>query len=122
MADDWPHAKKPCTECPWRRDVEPGRFPASRYRLLAGSSYDISAMVFACHKSPEGREFACAGFLLRGAAHNLSVRMAAARGAYDFRAVQDGGFPLFDNYRQMAVANGVKARDPSLRNCRDDTW
>ncbi len=52
---------KPCTECPWRRDVAPGQFPAERFRDLAETAHDMSQVQFACHKSPEGGEFGCAG-------------------------------------------------------------
>jgi len=56
--------------------------------------------------------------MLRGADHNLSVRLAALRGEIDPRAVGDGGHPLFENYRAMAIANGVSPEDPALRLCR----
>ncbi len=115
---DFPHAKKPCTECPWRTDVAPGRFPPERFATLAASAYDMSHVIFACHKSPDGREFACAGFLMRGAGHNLACRMAGANKRLDRREISDGGHPLFDNYREMAEANGVLPSDPALRDCR----
>lgn len=118
MSARWPHALKPCPECPWRRDVAPGRFPPERFVALAPTAYDMATSAFACHKAPEGREFACAGFLLKGAAHNLSVRMAAVSDGFDWRAVGDGGFPLFDSYREMAEANGVDPDDPILAPCR----
>lgn len=116
----FPHAKKPCDECPWRRDVAPGRFPPERFVALAETAYDLSRRMFACHKSPDGCEFACAGFLRKSAAHNLSVRMAARGGLIDLSEIGDGGFPLFSDYVEMAVANGVEANDPALRGCRRD--
>lgn len=120
MTEPLPHARKPCPECPWRKDVAAGRFPAARFRALAPCAEDMSAVLFGCHKSPEGGEFACAGFLLQGAAHNLAIRLAAARGRIDLRKISDGGFPLFASYRDMAVANGVPRSDPALAHCRDD--
>lgn len=112
------HPKKPCAECPWRRDVEPGRFTADRFRALANTAYDMSGSIFACHKSAGDRPTACAGFLLRGAAHNLAVRLAYARGEIIPENVQDGDFPLVADYREMATINGVDARDPVLEQCR----
>jgi len=109
------YARKPCPECPWRRDVEPGRFTAERFRALAHTAYDMSMHIFACHKSPEGREFACAGFLLRSSAHNMSVRLARQ----NFEDVISP-WPLYTSYRELAVANGVDPRDPVLRPCRND--
>jgi hypothetical protein len=58
----------------------------------------------------------CAGFLLRGADHNLSVRLGTISGKYG--AVEDGGHELHENYRAMAIANGVDADDPVLAPCR----
>lgn len=114
---DFPAARTPCTECPWRKDVTPGKFPPSRYQALAGTAYDMAVRVFACHKSPEGQEFACAGFLERGADHNMSIRMAYAGARLEFLD-RSGGRDLHDDYRTMAVANGVDPDDPALGPCR----
>lgn len=111
--------KKPCSECPWRRDVPTGNFSADRYRSLAGTAVDMSGSIFACHKTVEGKDAACAGFLLRGANHNLALRLAYYRGDIAPGDVTDGGYKLFDNYRQMAVANGVPENDPALHHCRN---
>jgi len=108
------YARKPCDECPWRMDVAPGKFSPDRFIALAPCSYDMGQTVFACHKSPEGREFACAGFLLMSGAHNFRVRMAMH--AFDVSS----SYPMFPTYRAMAIANGVKRNDPALSRCRDD--
>ena len=109
---------KPCAECPWRTDVARGRFPAERFRDLAETAYDMAQVQFACHKSPEGVEFGCAGFALRGAAHNLGARLAVRAGRLRFEEI-DSPFPLHDSYRSMAIANGVDPDDPALAACRD---
>lgn len=108
------YIKRPCAECPWRTDIPAGQFTAARFRALASCAEDLGRTIFACHKSPCGGEFACAGFLLQQGAHNISVRLARQR----FDVSSD--YPLHPNYRAMAVANGVKSSDPSLRNVRDD--
>lgn len=112
--------RKPCNECPWRTDVPTHRFKPERYRNLASSAEDLSFILFACHKTNDGKEVACAGFLLRGATHNMAVRLARSRGDLKDGDVSDGGYPLFENYRAMAVANGVAQRDPALKYVRDD--
>lgn len=111
------HPKKPCAECPWRRDVERGRFPPERFIKLAHTANDMDIGLFACHKSADDQPIACAGFLLRGAEHNLMVRLAISDG-FDPKAVSDGGYPLFENFREMAVRNGVDPDDPALKHCR----
>jgi hypothetical protein len=80
----------------------------------------MALKIFACHKSTDEHPPVCAGFLLRGAAHNLSVRLAFARGEINPHAVSDFGYPLFPSYVAMAVANGVRADHPALALCRDD--
>lgn len=109
---DLKHCKRTCPECPWRTDVPTGRFPPERYRALAETAYDLSMRVFACHKSPEGGEFACAGALLRQD-HNLRFRFSRI----DRDTITADG-PLYDDYRAMAEANGVDPDDPVLEGCR----
>lgn len=113
------YCKKPCPECPWRTDVPTGHFPPERFAVLAHTAYDISTVMFGCHQSPEGAEFACAGFMLKGAIHNLGVRFAIRDGRIDPRQISSP-YPLFDSYREMAIANGVDPFDSSLELCRDD--
>lgn len=82
-----PRQKRPCAECPFRRDVEPGQFPAERYEALREScrheqnvQAPLGAPMFACHKSPEGGEFACAGWLAVEGHNHIGVRVAVATG------------------------------------------
>lgn len=109
------HATIPCTECPWRTDVPVGKFPPERYVALARTAYDLGGVIFACHMSKEGSEFACAGFILQSSAHNLACRMARM----PFDDVRSP-YPLFGTYREMATANGVDEDHPALADCRDD--
>jgi hypothetical protein len=55
---------------------------------------------------------------LRGAVHNLSVRLKSAVGQLR-QDVGDGGHALFESYRAMAIANGVAPGDAALVRCRD---
>ena len=110
------HARRPCDECPWRRDVVTGRFSPDRYEALAETARDMARPLFACHKSEAGRDVTCAGFLLRGAEHNLTVRMAIFTKRYDPSNVSDGGIELYNDYTEMARANG--ARLSALRGVR----
>jgi hypothetical protein len=107
--------RKPCPNCPWRKDAV-GEFPPEAFRHSARTSYDQATSVFACHDSGVEKSAKCAGFLLRGADHNLAVRLGYIRG--EIPKVEDGGFELFDSYREMAIANGVDSDDPVLLLCR----
>lgn len=111
------YRRQPCGGCPWRID-QTGTFPAEAFAHSAETAYDMARTKFACHESGAGKPATCAGFLLRGAAHNLSVRLAVMRGEIDLDQVTDGGHELHDSYREMAIANGVDPDDPRIRRCR----
>ena len=123
------YRKSPCDDCPWRRDAV-GKFPPEAFIHSASTAYDVpdqvmlmiesgkEPSVFGCHSSKHSAPATCAGFLMRGAMHNMAMRM---RDHGDWESqVSDGGHELFYNYREMAVANGCDPADPALALCRDD--
>lgn len=111
------YRRTPCPKCPWRVDAT-GEFPAEAFRHSANTAYDMANETFGCHASGSEKPATCAGFLLRGAEHNMTVRVGQITGAYK-DDVHDGGHELHANYRVMAIANGVPEDDPVLRLCRD---
>lgn len=112
------YRRKPCAKCPWRVDAT-GEFPAEAFRASASTAYDLAQNTFACHDSGASKPAICAGFLLRGADHNLSVRMLRITERGIFSDVVDGGVQLHDSYRAMAIANGMDPDDQALAPCRD---
>lgn len=110
------YRRQPCAGCPWRAD-NTGNFSAEAFRLSADTAYDMSQHSFGCHESGAQHSQTCAGFLLRGAAHNLAVRMGFIEGHLK-DDVTDGGHELYEDYTQMAIANGVDPDDPVLLPCR----
>lgn len=111
------YRREPCETCPWRIDAI-GEFPAEAFRHSAPTAYDLATHTFACHTSGKTNPATRAGFLLRGADHNMSVRLAYIQGRLK-DDVSDGGHSLHDNYRAMAIANGVDPDDLILAPCRD---
>ena len=111
------YRRTPCKGCPWVK-ANDGDFPAEAFRHSAPTAYDMSQRVFACHESGTERPSVCAGFLLRGASHNLTVRLGLLSGRFK-GDVSDGGRVLHPCYRDMAIANGVNGDDPVLAPCRD---
>lgn len=105
--------RRPCERCPWRRDVEPGEFTAERYEALRdttgepGNEAPVGSPMFACHKSAEGKEIACAGWLASvGYDLNLTARLNVAIGEIEM-PVPDASWPaLFDDYDEMARVQG----------------
>ncbi len=110
------YRREPCADCPWRVDAT-GIFPAEAFRHSAPTAYDLADRTFGCHQSGKDKPATCAGFLLRGADHNLSVRLSHMTGRFK-DDVHDGGHELHEDYRAMAIANGVDPTDPVLKPCR----
>lgn len=111
------YRRRPCGGCPWVVDND-GSFPADAFRHSARTAYDLAREKFACHEMGTDKPMTCAGFLLRGAEHNLAVRMAVMAGDLDPDQVRDDGRTLHKSYRDMAIANGVDPDDPTLGPCR----
>lgn len=109
------YRKKPCKNCPWRKDAV-GVFPTEAFRLSAVTARDMSRHLFGCHASGTRKPKTCAGFLLKGAEHNLDVRLGRMKGEYS--DVRDGGISLHEGYREMAIANGVDENDHAISMCR----
>ena len=110
-------AEKPCQECPWKRESPVGHFPPERYAKLAQTACDMERKIFQCHQTSDGKPLVCAGFLERGADHNLTIRLAYMRGEIE-KKDRSGGYHLYEDYREMAIANGVPSDHPSLAQCR----
>lgn len=110
------YRRTPCTDCPWRKDAT-GAFPAEAFLHSAETAYDMATEVFGCHQSGTAKPATCAGFLLRGAEHNLTVRVGHITGKFK-NDVRDERVALHASYRDMAVANGVDPDHPALKPCR----
>ena len=113
--------REPCPDCPWRKDAV-GAFPAEAFRVSAVTAYDMADSTFGCHQSGREKPAICAGFLLRGAEHNMLVRFEILRDPTLFDRLSDGGHDLHADYVEMAIANGVAADDPVLAPCRRSSF
>ena len=105
---------RPCAECPWRKDTPPGQFPAERYEALRSTSRTPAGHpgmhdpMFACHKSAEGNEIPCAGWLAVEGADHVRIRIGVSLGEIPVEALQPGDdWPeLYEDYASMAEAQG----------------
>lgn len=111
----------PCPRCPWRKDAPIGAFPAQAFRDSAHTTYDMAENMFGCHGTAQTTPLTCAGFLLRGASDNLTVRLALRSGRIDLDTVSSP-VELYADYREMAIVNGVDPHDPVLAPCRGDRF
>lgn len=110
------YRRTPCPDCPWRKDAT-GVFPAEAFVHSAETAYDMATHMFGCHQSGTANAAVCAGFLLHGADHNLTVRVGHITGKFK-GDVRNGGHALHANYRDMAIANGVDPDHSALKPCR----
>lgn len=123
MLDRLAYRKRPCENCPWRKDAPPGEFPAERYEVLAasarrenGAGYSDNPQMhdpmFACHKSADGKEIACAGWLAVCGSDHVRIRVAVIRGEMPPSVLRPGAdWPeLFETYQEMAA---TQAADPT---------
>lgn len=110
-----PH-DRPCVRCPWSRTTPPGEFPLERYESLRntvgapGQEVAICGPMFACHKTPEGREQPCAGWLAAVGREHIGVRVAVATGRLDPAALDPKpGWPaLFTDYDELIATQAAK--------------
>jgi hypothetical protein len=117
IGGDGNYRRTPCGGCPWRVD-NTGTFPAEAFRHSANTAADMSTHEFGCHESDSGNPLTCAGYLLRGSAHNLQTRLKTAKMKYDWKKINDGGHELHHDYVEMAVENGCSPDDEELQQCR----
>ncbi len=116
MGRPLPRVRRPCDECPWRRDAQPGRFTRERWEKLVsttarhGGSRDgyqpgIGDPMFACHKTPDELERACAGWLAVEGRDHVTVRLACAMGELPYDALDPSPDwpPLFESIAAAAA-------------------
>ena len=110
---------RPCSSCPYRRDVPSGVWSASEYDKLPGYDGDIPEQVeagalglFHCHQAPETL---CAGWVgCHDMANNLAMRLHGRRQGVD-PAVYDyvSPVPLFASGAEAAAHGKRDLDDPS---------
>jgi hypothetical protein len=105
------HRPRPCEECPWRRDTPSGQFPRERYEALEntvggpGEEVGLGGPIFACHKSAEGKELPCAGWLAVVGIEHLGVRVSISQGHLPPEVLKpaDDWPDLFDSYEELVA-------------------
>jgi hypothetical protein len=68
--------------------------------------------MFACHKSAEGNEIACAGWLAVVGYENITVRLLLATGDLTMPEPDETWPPLFDSYDEMASTQALESSRP----------
>jgi hypothetical protein len=112
VADSRIYMARPCGNCPFRTDSPPGEFSMSRFRALratagtAGAEARFGEPMFACHKTEEGRDRACAGWLATAGGYHMTVRLAVVEGRIPGEMLRPGDdWPeLYPTYEDMVDA------------------
>jgi len=72
-----------------------------------GNEAPLGSPMFACHKSAERKEIACAGWLVAvGVDFNLTARVNLATGDMQMPERDETWPELFDSYDEMAATQG----------------
>lgn len=115
MADEMLRpAKRPCSSCPYRRDVASGIWAPHEYEKLLdydGQTWEQNPAVFMCHADPEKL---CAGWVgCHGPCHLLALRFHwnIDPETFDYKSPD----PLFRTGEE-AMRHGIKdMKEPGIR-------
>jgi hypothetical protein len=110
--------RKPCSNCPWRRDAPPGYWDPDHFRSIWVNCQDDGTHLMLCHKSgarpPAAPQIVCQGWIRVMKQDAIGVRLALVRDLVTIEEVEDTDGPdLFTTFRAMLVANGIR---PPARN------
>lgn len=112
MAEAMPCRRVPCAECPWVKATKAGQFTAERFEALRattggpGNEAPFGSPMFACHKSADGKEMPCAGWLAAVGIESITVRVLVSTGRIPAEALHPGEeWPeLHTSYAEMEEA------------------
>jgi hypothetical protein len=100
--------KRPCAECPWRRDARLGKFPSGQFLALRDTAEPgEQSRIMNCHMTHEP---ACAGWTARHGSGNGRIRMAASLGLLTPEQLAGPADPaaLYRNFDEMLWANAAR--------------
>lgn len=113
--------RKPCSDCPWRKDATPGYWDPQHFEDIWQSCQDDGLSTMLCHKAaarpPEERaSLPCQGWARVMGFDAIGVRLAVMRGNLTCEEVEDRDTaPLYSSFGDMLEANGIT---PGPRNLR----
>lgn len=113
--------RKPCNNCPWRKDAPRRHWHPDHFTSIWVNCQDDGVNIMNCHKAAESapaiaRKLVCQGWVRVMKLDAIGVRFALMRDLVTIEEMNDADVPdLFQTFREMLVANGVK---PPRRNRR----
>ena len=111
--------KKPCDNCPWRRDAPVGYWDPEHFRDIWRNCQDDGMSLMLCHKSrlDEDIKVPCAGAILVLGFASIGIRIATMRGTIDPAEYGADGLELYSTFAEMLEANGITV--PARNKLRD---
>jgi len=111
--------KKPCDNCPWRRDAPTAYWDPDHFTEIWRNCQDDGARIMLCHKAgnlpeDEAREIVCHGWVRVVGYDAIGVRLAVMRGQVSpDEVLAKDGVELYDSFEEMMEANAI---EPPARN------
>jgi Family of unknown function (DUF6283) len=106
--------KKPCNNCPWRRDAPREHWDPQHFRDIWTNCQDDGMNSMLCHKATalpaeERNGLVCQGWIRVMGCNAIGVRIASMTGKVSLEEIEDReGLDLFDSFEDMLRANRVK--------------
>lgn len=101
--------RKPCENCPWRRDAPPKYWHPDHFRSIWQNCQDDGLRVMQCHRSATTTAMlVCQGWARVLGTDAIGVRIALLQGDLTIEETNDvDGFDLF-TFEEMMVANDIE--------------
>jgi len=105
--------RKPCDNCPWRKDAPVGLWHPSHFEDIWTGCQDDGLRTMLCHKAtalPEDERgrLPCQGWARVMGLDAIGVRLALINETLTLEEVEDRDTPpLFESFEDMMEANGI---------------
>lgn len=106
--------RKPCDNCPWRRDAPTEYWDSDHFRDIWNNCQDDGMSVMLCHKATalpkaERGNLPCQGWARVMGYEAIGVRIAVIQGVLTDDEVNDrDAVDLYDSFEEMLEANGIE--------------
>ena len=115
-----PRCRKPCNDCPWRKDAPPGHWHPDHFHSIWRTCQDDGTHIMQCHKSkPESEQILpCQGWVRVVGDEAIGVRIGLFKGTITREELADRagvGVTLYASFEEMVRAQGIV---PGPRNTR----
>lgn len=111
MSETTTKLRKPCNDCPWRRDAPPGYWHPDHFASISRNCRADGLGIMHCHKSarlPREERLVCQGWVRSEGFNAIGVRLAAMAGRVTVEEVEDRDCVPLYTFDEMLTANRGK--------------